>query len=233
MLRFRLEQVHVPSLGRYLLPLPKMALPSLELLVAHLQHRGYKVIPRGEKRLAEKGQQRIMIDALLGLASSSTDMLDAIGPAVPALIASRGEAGKDRVASHYLSVQRSKGFVQVQFLPRVESARTWSCLRRDGLTGLTPDEAAAVGWTLSGDASPDTVDCVTESPRDGSLPFQLGRRIYYRSKLPKAEFMESLRVMGSVPQPPVSYLPREPVLKFSRLRSPPLPSALLGEWCLL
>ena len=43
MLRFALHQLHVPSLGRYFLPLPKLTDAQLELLSAHLEARGFSV----------------------------------------------------------------------------------------------------------------------------------------------------------------------------------------------
>jgi hypothetical protein len=49
MLRFRLHQVHVPSLGRYFLPLPKLADSQLVGLSSHLEARGFSV-RRGSKK---------------------------------------------------------------------------------------------------------------------------------------------------------------------------------------
>src|SRR5712692_6734347 len=93
MLRFRLHPVHVPSLGRHFLPLPKLADAHLAILSSHLEARGFSVRLGGSKGklVAVKGTQRIAIDGALGLASSSTDMLDALAPAIPDLLGSHGQ----------------------------------------------------------------------------------------------------------------------------------------------
>src|SRR5438132_3058076 len=149
MLRFLLHPVHVPSLGRHFLPLPKLADSQLAFLSSHLQARGFSV-RRGSRRsrlVAVKGTQRVAIDGALGLASSGADMLDALAPAIPDLLASPGAAGvrlTADVAGRYFSLKRSGTSAKLQLFPRLESLSTWTCLRKDGLSGLTPDEATVL-----------------------------------------------------------------------------------------
>ena len=237
MLRFQLQQLYVPSLGRYFLPLPKLSDAQLTLLCAHLERRGFGVKPRRRPkgRVAEKGGQHIAIDGALGLATSSSDLLDALAPALPTLLAlgSRevGRAGAD-AAPLYFSLKRSGASFELQLFPRLESLRTWSCLRRDGLCGLTPDEAAVLKHLLGRASGSSHVECVTARPRQGSRALQEGRRLYYRSELPVAEFLDSLRTIDSDGADSASYLPRDSVLSLPGVRvGTRMPRAELGEWC--
>jgi hypothetical protein len=237
LLKFRLQQLHVPSLGKYFLPLPKLTDAQLRLLTAHLERRGFGVrLGSGpSKRVARKGAQRIAIDGALGLAASAADVLDALAPAIPALLSLQregsGKASAD-AAALYFSLKRSGASTELQLFPRLESLRTWSCLRRDGLCGLTPDEAVVLKRVLGRASSSSQLECVTANPRQGSGAFQVGRRLYYKSTVPVAEFLNSLRTIDSSGADSASYLPRDSVilLRGVRVRTG-VPPAELGEWC--
>ena len=239
MLRFRLHQLRVPSLGRYFLPLPKLSDSQLSALSIHLRERGFGV-RRGSaksKIVAVKGTQRIAVDGAVGLASSTADMLDALAPAVPELLRSpKHEAGrvKESVAARYFSVKRSGTSAKLQLFPRMESLTTWTCLRKDGLSGLTPDEGAVLKRLLVDAPTGSRVDCVTARPREGSSPLQIGRNLYHRSTIPIPEFLSSLRTIDSGAADSASYLPRDSILALQRVRvDTRLLSDELGEWCYL
>lgn len=232
MLRFALHQLHLPSLERYFLPLPKLTEGQLDQLSAHLEARGFSVrLGRGlGRRVALKGRQRITIDGMLGLAGSGADLLDALAPAVPGLLASPRE-GTDGAASYYSLKQPGTAAV-LQFFPRLESLRVWTCLRREGTCGLTPDEAAVLRRLLGKASRSSQIRCVTATPNAGSKPLQLGRRVYYESDLPVPEFLASLRTIDSDEADSASYLPRSSVLELPgvRLDTRPAPGEA-GEWC--
>lgn len=235
MLRFRLRQLHLETTGRYLLPLPKLGAARLAGLSSHLEEKGFEVRAGGRRLVALKAGRRISVDGRLGLATSQEDMLDAIAPAVPAMLASARESRQEEdVSSLYFSLKRSRGSTELQFFPRMESSRTWTCLRKEGLCGLTPDEEVALRRGL-GSAPPSwLVDCVTDNPREGSTPLQVGRRLYYRSSLPVTEFLSSLKTIDSDGKAPVSYVPRNSVFRMPEVRSRPrVLSPELGEWCLV
>jgi hypothetical protein len=237
LLRFRLMQVYVPSMGRYLLPLPKLTDAQMAILTAHLEGRGFDVRrasgPR--RRIAVKVSQRIAIDGALGLATSAADVLDALAPAVPALLATRGPATNrtnEDASALYFSIKRSGASAELQFFPRMESLRTWSCLRKDGLCGLTPDEAAVLKRLLGSSPGSSQVECVTAMPREGSRALQEGRRLYYRSTMPVGEFLHSLRTIDSGGADNASYLPRDSVISLPGVRvEARIPPGKLGEWC--
>ena len=236
MLRFRLRQLHVPSLGRYFLPLPKLADAQMDLLTAHLEGRGFGVRSGGGlgKRVAVRGAQRIAIDGALGLATSAADLLDALAPMVPSLLESRNHLtkGEADAAGRYFSLKRSGGSDELQLFPRMESLRTWSCLRRDGLCGLTPDEAAVLKHLLGRTRGSSGVECVTARPRQGSRALQEGRRLYYRSVLPVSEFLDSLRTIDSDGADSSTYLPRGSIISLKGARvDGRIPLTELGEWC--
>jgi hypothetical protein len=237
LLRYQLQPLYVPSLGRHLLPLPKLAHAQVAALSAGLEGRGFNV-RRGSgvgKLIALKGTLRIAIDGALGLASSRDDMLDALGPEIPALLLSRRPqstyVGGD-IAERYFSLKRSGASVELQFFPRVESLRTWTCLRRDGLCGLTPDEAAVLKLLLAKATDSSRLECVTSNPREGSKAIQLGRRLYYRSTITVADFLASLRTIESGGMESASYLPRDSVIELPRIRvDTRITADELGEWC--
>jgi hypothetical protein len=238
MLPFRLHQLHVPSLHRYLLPLPKLIGLQLDVLTAHLEQRGFNVRLGGgpSKRIALRGTQRISIDGGLGLASSASDMLDAVAPAIPEILAaprvgSGSKTGQD-MADRYFSVKRSGASTQLQLFPRLESLRTWTCLRRDGLCGLTPDEAAVLRHVLGRASSASRVVCVMATPRSGSRRFQVGRNLYFESAVPVSEFLSSLRTIDSGQADSASYLPRDSVIALPGVKlDTRLAGDELGEWC--
>jgi hypothetical protein len=236
-LSFRLHQVHVPSLQRYFLPLPKLSEGQLTSLTAHLEVRGFDVRTGGgpAKRIASKGAQRISIDGELGLASSAADTLDAIAPAVPAILAARGSGrrgtGHRAASERYFSFKRSGSSVELQFFPRLESLRTWTCLRKDGLCGLTPDEAAVLKHLFGRASSASRVECVTGKPRPGSKRIQAGRNLYYESSIPVRDFVSSLRTIDSTGADSASYLPRDSVFALRRVKvDTRLDADELGEW---
>ncbi len=237
MLRFRLHQVHVASLRRYFLPLQKLTDAQLTALTAHLEGRGFDVRVGGgpTKRIALKGAQRISVDGGLGLAGSGDDLLDAIAPAVPGILAARGAGGRatgQDMAERYFSLKRSGTSAELQFFPRLESLRTWTCLRTEGLCGLTPDEAAALKHLFGKASSESRVECVTAMPRDGSRRIQAGRNLYYKSSVPVSEFLSSLRTIDSMQADSASYLPRVSVFVLHGARVDiRLDAEELGEWC--
>ena len=266
MLRFRPEQVHVPSLDRYFLPLPKLTDAQLAVLVAHLDDRGFEVKVNGPgRRVASRGGQRVSIDGRLGLAASRLDLLDALAPAVPAILAAAkkdqnrtrgvgggrgkrrsaaggssggdgggsGGMGRQTLRERYLNVKIRPDSVELQFFPRMESSRTWTCLRKDGLSGLTPDEAAVLGYTLGGASRSSLVSCITAKPRQGSRLLQVGRNLYHESSITVSEFLSTLRTIDTPgPADSASYLPRDSILVLPDARlNGDLPVELLGEWC--
>ena len=237
MLRFRLLQVYVPSLNRYLLPLPKLTNAQLTILLAHLEGRGFTIRTGGgpTRRIALRGAQRISIDGGIGLARSSADVLDAIAPAVPEILAAQGAGKKGNeqdVAERYFSLKRSRTSTELQFFPRLESLRTWTCLRRDGICGLTPDEAAVLKHLFGRASGASRVECVTAKPRLGSRRIQVGRNLYYESTIPVSEFLSSLRTIDSGQADSASYLPRDSVFALHRVRvDTRLDAGDLGEWC--
>jgi hypothetical protein len=237
LLRFRLLQVHVPSLHRYFLPLPKLTGAQLDLLSTHLQERGFSVRTGTvrTKRIALKGTQRISIDGGLGLAGSSEDVLDSIAPAVPGILAAKASGGETNgrgMAGQYFSLKRSGTSTELQFFPRLESLRTWTCLRMDGLSGLTPDEASALRHVFGKASSSSRVECVTAKPRLGSRRIQAGRSLYYESVVPVSEFLSSLRTVDSLRADSASYLPRDSIFALHGVKvETSLDSDELGEWC--
>ncbi len=239
MLRFRLDQIQLLSAGRYFLPLPKLAEPQLAVLSSHLEERGFSVRRRSNpgRLTAQKGGQRIAIDGSLGLASSSADMLDALAPAVPRILAFPGTRTgivTTDVASLYFSMKRFGASSELQLFPRLESLKTWTLLRKEGLCGLTPDEAAVLRHLLGKASASSRVECITARPRDGSRTLQFGRNVYYRSSIPIAEFLGSLRTIESEGAESATYVPRDSVIALSGARvDTDLTADELGEWCYL
>ena len=239
MLRFRIHQLYLPSLGRYLLPLPKLTGAQLALLSSHLEGKGFRVSKgtRPGKRTAMKGTHRIALDGGLGLAASASDMLDALAPAIPALLSSprsaAGRAGSDSAAA-YFSLKRSGNLTELQFFPRMESLRTWECLRRDGLCGLTADEAEVLNQLLGKASSPSSIECFTARPREGSEPLQFGKNVFFKSAVRVSEFLSSLRTIESQGTQSDCFLPRDSVMAVPRVRvETRIDWAELGEWCFM
>lgn len=239
MLPFRLHQLHLSSPDRYLLPLPKLADAQVALVSAHLGERGFSVRSgsRPSKIIASRGSQRITIDGALGLAASGDDMLDALAPAIPALLASgrnRAAEPSAELAALYFSLKHSGASAQLQFFPRMESLRTWTGLRRDGLCGLTPDEAEVIKRLLGKASGSSLLECVTAKPSQASTTIQVGRNIYYKTKLPVSEFLSSLRTIDSKGADNASYLPRVSVISLPGVHvEGRISRAELGEWCFL
>jgi hypothetical protein len=239
LLRFELQPLFVPSLDRYFLPLPKLTGAQLTLLSAHLEGRGFTVRlgSAPSKRIALKGTQRIAIDGALGLAGSGADLLDALAPAIPEVLASPREGVEEVIANRaarYFSLRRSGASAELQLFPRLESLRTWTCLRKDGLCGLTPDEAAVLKHLMGSASRSSQVECVTATPRRGSTPLQVGRKVYYKSALPVAEFLSSIRTIGSGQADSASYLPRNSLVSLHGVRVDiRVRAEEVGEWCYL
>jgi hypothetical protein len=234
LLRFRLNQFRVESMERYFLPLPKMGEAHVAMLSSHLEDRGFDVRKSGggSRLLARKGAVRISIDGALGLASSARDMLDALAPAIPSLLASPVEGTGRDLGALYFSLKRSPESAELQFFPRLESSRTWDCLRREGLCGLTPDEASVLNRILHGSLSA-RIGCVTSRPRGGSTTLQEGRKLYYRSSVTAAEFLSSLRTTFSDPADSACFLPKSSLIELPPTRLASVSQHDLGEWCLL
>jgi hypothetical protein len=187
-------------------------------------------------------------------------MLDAIAPAIPEMLAMpvmesqrggrRGGDAGDRheeasaivgavggrsICERYLTLKKVSGdSVQLQFFPRLESSRTWDCLRKDGLSGLTPDEAAVLDYVLGSVPGTERVSCVTAKPREASSSLQVGGNLYYRSCIPVSEFLSSLRTVATQGlADSAAYLPRDSILVLPRIESrAEIPADVPGEWCL-
>ncbi|HUI01225.1 MAG TPA: hypothetical protein VLX56_06305 [Nitrososphaerales archaeon] len=232
MLEFRVHQLYLASLERFFLPLPKMSQRQEERLSAHLEARGFAVRTTKSNRVAQKGRQRISVNAKLGLASSTDDMLDALAPAVPEILASAGAGVRQRdVSSRYFSLRASRGSTTLRVFPRMESSRIWSGLRQEGLCGLTPDEAVALRRVLAVVPSGAPVRCLTSNAREGSRRVQFGRRTYYSSVLPVKEFLSSLTTIESRRPGSGAYLPREALLDLPGRVEAELGTDDVGEWC--
>jgi hypothetical protein len=232
LLDFRLHQLYLASLERFFLPLPKMSQRQEEGLSAHLESRGYTVRATKSIWVAQKGRHHISVYPKLGLASSTDDMLDAIAPAVPELLASvRAGVLQRDVSSRYFSLRASRGSTTLRLFPRMESSTIWSSLRKEGLCGLTPDEAVALARVLGVLPSGTPVRCVTSEARDGSRRVQFGRRAYYSSVLPVEEFLSSMTTIESRRPGSGAYLPREAVLDLPGRIEAELGAEEVGEWC--
>jgi hypothetical protein len=187
--------------------------------------------------VAHKGVRRITIDGALGLAGSGEDVLDALAPAIPGLLASRtrgaASAGAD-IGALYFSLKQSGASAELQLFPRMEALRTWTCLRRDGLCGLTPDEAAVLKHLLAKASGASRLECVTAKPRKGSKALQIGRNLLYKSTIPVAEFLSSLATIDSDGASSACYLPRDSVMGLSGVSvDKRITADELGEWCYL
>ena len=229
MLRFELFQLYLPSSGRFFLPLPKLTTVQTEFLAEHLEERGFEIRRLGrKKRTATKGTRRIAIDGSAGVAKSNVDLWDPLGPAIPRLLKLPRERPSSSTRSLYFELKRSEWSAEIQFFPRLESLGNWTGLREAGLCGLTPDAALVIRRLLE-DAGDAEVDCVSAIPRHGSIPSQIGRSHFYRSKLPATEFLSSLRDMVFNPTGD-AYLPRASVVKLDQVR-PRFDADELGQWC--
>ena len=197
----------------------------MELLALRLAGIGYSVSAQEERLTADDGVSRIAI-LRAGLAWSSKEMLDALAPSVPAVLACPREAvGRNP----YYAAKRIHGGFEIQFFPRMEGLRLWTALRISGECGLTPDEKAVILNVLEG-ATQD-IECVTDYPTEDCSILRAGRRQYYRSMVPAEEFLFRLRTTEDS-LATNCYLPRSSVLRVKTRSLPPLPwAAALGEWC--
>ncbi|MDA4117706.1 MAG: hypothetical protein OK455_05105 [Thaumarchaeota archaeon] len=236
MLRFELHQLYVPSLDRFFLPLPKLTGDQIRFLVEHLKERGFKVKHLGQTRWsAKRRSDTIRLDGSRGLAKSSSDLLDSLGPAIPRLLTFPRVGHPIGASGLYFQVKTSGNFTEIQLFPRLESLTTWTRLRGDGLCGLTPDEALVIRRLLEGgDAD---IECVSATPRQGSKPRQVGRNQYYASRISAQDFLASLRDISLNPAGD-AYLPRGSVITLTRTAgtrraSPKFDADELDEWCYL
>lgn len=235
LLRFHLRQIFVPSLGKYFLPLPKLGEGHLRAFAHSLEGRGLRVNagPDSRLQLFQHGERRATVYGALGLAVSANELTDLLGPSIPSVLAAKGEALETGLLPKYLSMSRSKGTSLIHLFPRMESLRTWTCLRMDGLCGLTPDEAVVLRQLLENEPESTRVECVTSMPVEGSIGFQAGSRLYYKSVLPPSELLSSLRTVDSDNPDHASYLPKNSVLRLKGRPELTIPPHELGEWCLV
>jgi hypothetical protein len=227
LLRFELHQIRLEGPRRYYLPLPKLSEFQLELVAARLLRSGLSV-RRTQGRVAAEGDEGTTVISQSGLASSNSDMLDLLSPAIPPLL----DAPKEPSASNpYFAAKRRGDSFEIQLFARMEGLRLWSELRKEGKCGLTPDEKEVITHLLA--RAEGSIQCVTDYPTDGCSLMRFGRKQYYRSLLPVREFSSRLRVIDSQ-SVKNSYLPRSSVLKLKTRSIPSLRSGPeLGEWCFL
>lgn len=212
---------------KYYLPLPKFSEPQLEALAARLIRSGLSV-RMNQGRVRVKSDFGTTIISQSGLAWSKSDMLDVLSPAIPDLLG----FPKEPVSSNpYFAAKRLGDWFEIQFFTRMEGLRLWSELRREGESGLTPDEKQVISHLLI--SAEGSVECVTDYPNDECSVIRVGRRQFYRSLLPAGEFASRLRTIDSQ-SAKNSYVPRTSVI---RIRARSLPSVRfgpeLGEWCYL
>jgi hypothetical protein len=230
MLRYGVHQFFLESVGRYLLPLPKLGSEHLRAIAEHLARNRFEVSV-GRTLRARWREQRISVDPS-GLASSNVSLLDALAPCIPDLL--REE--KVRVdLNPYFVIKKAADSFYVQVFTRMEGRRIWKELRRIGECALTPDEHHLIQALLA--HSVGRVNAVTDFPTETGVQFRVGRRNYFNSVLDVKEFASSLRVMGKMGQKN-SYLPVNSILILSGLVVPSghavrLAFDELGEWCLL
>jgi hypothetical protein len=226
-LKYEVKQLHIESEQRYFLPLPKLNGPQLVFLREDLRARGFST-SAGERLSAKKGGVSLVIDKS-GVASSSSDLMDAVVPSIPGIL---GFPKTGSEANPYFAMKRGPSGFELHLFLRLESLGRWTALRRQGDCGLTPDEALVLGSLLEG--SDDTIECVTDYPVEGCTPTHIGRRALYRCKVPAAEFVRNLRTT-SRSSAKNTYITRSSVLTITR--EPGAIDAVLskelGEWCYL
>jgi hypothetical protein len=226
LLRFEVHEVYLETMGRYLLPLPKLSGAQLEFLARHLGKHGFSV-GAGPRISARRGQSRISIDRV-GLAWSSEELLDAVAPAVPGLLKLSREATP---TNPYFEAKKTKDGFAVRLVTRMESSSLWVGLRGSGQCGLTPDEGLVIRELLRD--TEGEVECVADYPTEGCSPLRVGRHPYYESRVPIGEFVANLRTVSSPPRKNC-YLPKQSTLHL-RTESRSLGGLPedLGEWCFL
>ena len=228
-----MHQLHLDNLERYYLPLPKLNARQVEFLLRNLQDRGFRTRAGSRLLRITAGATAVSVDPA-GLSWSHGELLDAIAPAIPSLLAfAKGAAANARLDPRYVyfSAKKVRGrLIEFQFFTRMESLRTWTELRRVGLCGLTPDEKAVIESLLEG--AEGTVECVTDYFSEKSSPILIGRRLYYRSTISVDEFAATLRTVSQSSQRN-SYLPRESILRMTTKDRFEFRHVFegLGEWC--
>jgi len=161
-------------------------------------------------------------------------MLDALAPVIPELLeAPKEQASLSELAGKYFAIRRMAGKHQLSLFTRAEGSSRWRELRAADESLLTPDEAAILRFLLRGAGG--SVDVITDYPTEESRVNQIGRRVYYSSRIDVSEFSSNLRTIeSSVGRG--AYLPKSGILSPQRFRVPTR-SALrgiieeLGEWC--
>ncbi|MDA4122782.1 MAG: hypothetical protein OK456_06340 [Thaumarchaeota archaeon] len=234
MLLYRVHQIHLEGLDRYYLPLPKLNTSQLSYLSQNLQNRGFRVKVGPRLLRASASSINLSVDPG-GLSWSSKEVLDAITPAIPRLLAfPRETVAGGPLDKHllYFRAKRVRGRkYDVHLFTRMESLHTWTELRKEGLCGLTPDEKKVIGSLLA--SAEGTVECLTDYVSEDSSPVQFERRQYYRSTIPVAEFLSTLRSVSEASKRN-SYLPRESILRVTLDETTAQPSLDgLDEWCYL
>jgi len=211
--------------GRYYLPIPKLNPQQMGKIRDELRGRGFSVT--GEQDLRVVGRESRFSMTAAGLAWSSVDLLDQVVPSLLNVLVERRTQSDSN--PYFVSRAREPGF-EIHFFPRMESLKRWNSLRREGLSGLTPDEAHVLTSVL-GD-SKGSVECITDYPTEGASQTQYGRRFYFRSTIQVSEFLLNLRTISHAAGRN-SYLPRSSVI---RITDRPREISRrtweeLGEWC--
>jgi hypothetical protein len=186
-----------------------------------------------ERIRAEKGVKVLWIDGL-GLAWASFDMLDIMAPLIPLIT----EVEKQHLlfqqsSNPYYTIKHDGSESIIRFSPRMESLATWRELRSTGISGLSPDEALAIKYVLG--LASGRITAVTDYPCENSRELQIGAKLFYNSVLEISEFLSNLSAISETRRRN-TYLPRNPVLRVTELRSPDKNalaefSTMFGEWC--
>ena len=187
--------------------------------------------------VAQRGEQRIAVDGWSGLASSSYDVLDALAPVIPAPPVSRGEGrgtGWWWCRGEIPLVEAVQGWPRTPVLsPGRVPFRTWTCLRRDGLCGLTPDEAMVFRRALGRASRVSRVAALTRTPRGTAR--DRSRSDEGSTTGPRSLSRNSSPLSGRsaiIQRPQASYLPGTRSLRLSRTRvDTRISTEELGEWC--
>lgn len=220
-------------MGRYYLPLPKLSGSQVSFLSSNLSKRGFTVRTSGRLLHAGAKGSRVTVDPN-GLAWSSSELLDAIAPAVPELLSFPKEAvEREGNQNPYFSIKKTQGGLsQIQLFTRMESSRLWSELRKERLIGLTPDERLAICSLLG--RLDVTIACLTDYADETSFPVRVGAAQYYRSTIPVSEFLDNLSTTTHSARRN-TYVPRDSILRVrssGKRLGAPSPEEL-GEWCYL
>jgi hypothetical protein len=218
--------------GRFILLLPKLTTLQMGILERRLVALGYEV-SRSHGIHAKKQGGRVFVSPS-GYCLSQKDPTDAVGPVIPDLLSSRRQVGSPRsILSLYFrwKVQGPGG--AFRFTPRVEAGGLWRELRKKDLCGLAPDEWIVFRKVLERSWSGCVL--VTDFPAEGSVPFSVGSRTYFWSRLQTLRAAYAVRVIGER-RDLNAYLPRSGIVSldsftpFSARDEWELASSL-GEWC--